>query len=145
MRSRDERGSALVEVVWLAILLLVPLVYVLLAVFDVQRGSFGITAASRAAGRAYVLAPDDEAGLRQARAAARVALADQGMADAPFDLDIRCEPEPRNCHARGSTVTVRLSTRVLLPMAPQALGGDAPSFALDATHRVPVGRYQEGG
>lgn len=145
MRSRDERGSALVEVVWLAILLLVPLVYVLLAVFDVQRGSFGITAASRAAGRAYVLAPDDEAGLRQARAAARVALADQGMADAPFDLDIRCEPEPRNCHARGSTVTVRLSTRVLLPMAPQALGGDAPSFALDATHRVPVGRYQDAG
>lgn len=143
MKSSDEQGSALVEVVWLALLLLVPLVYVMLAVFDVQRGSFGITAASRAAGRAYVLAPDDAEGLRRARAAARVALADQGMAEAPFELEVRCEPEPRDCHARGSTVTIRLSTRVLLPMAPQALGGDAPSFALDATHRVPVGRYRE--
>jgi len=23
------------------------------------------------------------------------------------------------------------------------LGGDAPSFALDATHTVPIGQYQE--
>ena len=34
---RDERGSAVVEFSWLAILLMVPLVYVMLAVFDVQR------------------------------------------------------------------------------------------------------------
>nr|MBA2464590.1 hypothetical protein [Nocardioidaceae bacterium] len=57
-RHRDESGSALVEVTWLAILLLVPLVYVVLGVFEVQRASFGSTSAARAAGRAFVLAPD---------------------------------------------------------------------------------------
>ena len=56
-RRRDERGTALVEVTWLSILLLVPLVYLVLAVFDVQRSAFAVNAATRAAGRAYVLAP----------------------------------------------------------------------------------------
>ena len=44
--KRDESGSALVEVVWLGILLMVPLVYVMLSVFDVQRGAFGVSAAA---------------------------------------------------------------------------------------------------
>ena len=51
-RPRGEAGSALVEVTWLSILLLVPLVYVVLAVFEVQRAAFAVDAATRAAGRA---------------------------------------------------------------------------------------------
>jgi Flp pilus assembly protein TadG len=50
-RRRSERGSALVEVTWLPILLLVPLLYVVLAVFEVQRAAFAVNAATRAAGR----------------------------------------------------------------------------------------------
>ena len=57
--SRDESGSALVELTWLSLLLLVPLVYVLLAVFAVQSGSYAVSGAARAAARAYALAPDE--------------------------------------------------------------------------------------
>ena len=95
-RRHDEQGSALVEFVWLAMLLLVPLVYLLLAVFDVQRASFGAAAASRAAGRAYALAATDDEGLRRARDAATVALDDQGVTE-PVDLRVTCEPAPP-CH-----------------------------------------------
>ena len=52
---RDERASATVELVWLGLLLLFPLVWLVVSVFDVQRGSFGVAAAARAAGRAYAL------------------------------------------------------------------------------------------
>ena len=41
---RGQRGSALVEVTWLSLLLLVPLLYVVLAVFEVQRSAFGVSA-----------------------------------------------------------------------------------------------------
>ena len=41
-----ERGSAIVEFHFLGLLLLVPLVYVLLAVLDVQRASYGVTGRS---------------------------------------------------------------------------------------------------
>jgi hypothetical protein len=138
-----ERGSGLIEVTWLGILLLVPLVWILLSVFAVQRGAFAVSGAARAAGRAYVLAPDDATGLERARAAPRLALADQGVADADLDVTITCEPYPRACHSGTSVVTVRIGSSVQLPLLPVLLGGGSPRFALDATQVVPVGQYQE--
>ena len=72
VRRRGEVGSALVEVTWLAILLLVPLLWIVVSVFEVQRGAFGVEGAARAAGRAYALAPTDQAG-RAARPGGRSA------------------------------------------------------------------------
>lgn len=143
MTRRSEQGTALVEVTWLSILLLVPLVYVMLSVFEVQRGAFGTTAASRAAGRAFVLAPTEDEGRRRAEAAARVALADQGIPARRFELEISCRPDPESCLGPGSVVTVLVRSRVDLPFMPAALGGGAPSFRIDSVHRVPVGRYVE--
>lgn len=142
-RSRDEDGSALIEVTWLAILLLVPLVYILISVFDVQRGAFGVSTASRAAGRAFSLADTESHGRQQARAAAALALKDQGMGGQAFDLDISCVPTPGNCLSAGSVITVVVRTQVKLPLVPSALGGGAPSFRVESTHRVPYGTYVE--
>ena len=66
LRRRDEHGSALVELVWLGLLLLVPMLWIVLSVFEVQRGAFAVSAAARAAGRAYALAPTDVDGERRA-------------------------------------------------------------------------------
>ena len=141
-RGRDESGTALVEVTWLAILLLVPLVYLVLAVYDVQRHAFAATAAARAAGRAFVLAPDVEQGTAAARAAAEVALADQDVDAGEVDLRLTCRPAG-DCLAPGSVVRVDLRTQVRLPLVPTALGGGAPSIRVDASHRVPYGTFRE--
>ena len=49
MRARDEQGTAVIEFVWLAILLLVPLLYVVLTVFETQRAAYAASAAARSA------------------------------------------------------------------------------------------------
>jgi hypothetical protein len=141
VRPRSESGSAIVEVVWLGILLLLPMVWIVLSVFEVQRGAFGVTAAARAAGRAYALAPDDATGAQQAKAAAAVAMADQGLDDIPWRLRVTCG-ELADCHAGGALITVRIETHVALPFVPDLLGGSA-TFALDAELDVPIGQYQE--
>ena len=141
--SRDERGSALVELTWLGVLLLVPMLWIVLSVFEVQRGAFGVSGAARAAGRAYALAPNDAIGQARAEQAARAALADQGLDGAPVRVTVSCTPYPRNCHQGTSVITVRVDSRVDLPLLPEVLGGQAPTFALDATHTVPIGQYQE--
>lgn len=141
--SRGERGSGLVEFIWLGIILLIPLAWILLSVLAVQRGAFAVSGAARAAGRAYVLAPSDVEGTARARAAAAQALADQGLADSAFDLTVTCTPYPHTCHSGTSVVTVRVASSVRLPMLPLVLGSAAPSFALDATEVMPVGQYQE--
>ena len=141
---RGERGSAIVEFVWLGLILLVPLVWVVLSVFEVQRGAFGVSGAARAAGRAYALAPTDAEGERRARAAARQTLADQGLAaDVPLSVRITCDSPGSTCHSGGAVITVRVDSRVDLPLLPDILGGGRPGFALDASHTVPIGQYQE--
>ena len=140
---RDERGSAIVELVWLGILLLVPLLWIVVSVFQVQSGAFAVSSAARSAGRAFALAPDDISGQRAAEAAARQSLRDQGIDEVPVDVAVTCTPYPTSCHSGTSVITVRISSRVTLPLLPSFLGSQRPSFALDATHTVPIGQYQE--
>jgi hypothetical protein len=142
-RRRAETGSALVELAWLGILLVLPMLWILLSVFEVQRGAFGVSAAARAAARAYALAPDDATGVVRAREAARIALADQGLHAVTPDVVVSCTPYPSDCHQGTSVITVAVHSRVVLPLMPSALGGNRPSFALDASQTVPIGQFRE--
>lgn len=139
---RDETGTALIELTWLGILLLVPTMWIVLAVFEVQRGAYGVSGAARAAARAFALAPDDGTGAARARAAAQQALADQGIGGAPLSVAISCTPYA-DCHSGGSVITVRVASSVTIPLLPPILGSGRPQFALDATHTVPIGQYVE--
>jgi hypothetical protein len=142
-RRRPEPGSAVVEVTWLTILLLVPLVYLVLSVFEVQRAAFGVTTASRAAGRAFVLAPDQAAGHARAVQAATVALRDQGLMLSRGGVGITCEPDPSACLQPGSVVVVSLGLDVALPLVPDVFGGQPPSIHVSSTHRAPYGIFRE--
>ena len=143
MRGRTERGSALVEVTWLSLLLLVPLVYVLLSVFAVQSGSFAVSGAARAAARAYSLAPDEASAPGRARAAADVALADHEISAGEASVSISCRPDPSNCLAPGSIITAVVRHQVVLPLVPSALGDQAPSFRVEAASSVSYGTFRE--
>ncbi len=141
-RRRDERGSALVELTWLGVLLLVPLVWIVLSVFEVQRGAFATAGAARSAARAFALAPDDSSGRTAARQAARRVLVDQGHDDPAAAVEVTCVPAG-DCHSGGAVITVRISTAVHLPMVPSLFGDQRSTFALTSTHTVPIGRFQE--
>jgi Flp pilus assembly protein TadG len=140
--TRSESGAVLVEVTWLAILLLVPLVYVVLAVFEVQRAAFAATAAARAAGRAYVMAPTPAEAEARARAAGVVALADQGVDGAGTTLTLGCRPAGA-CLAPGSVVHVAVRAQVALPLLPPIFGDQPPSIRVEAEHTVPYGSFRE--
>ncbi len=141
----SQRGSALVELTWLGLLLIIPLVYLILTFLTVQRSSFGATEAVRAAGRAYVLAPDVQSAQQRALEAARVALADQGVELRPAQMQISCYPTSAACLTPGSTVSVSLDLDVRLPLMP-SLGGDGiASVAVHASHVEAVGTFRETG
>ena len=143
LTGRDQRGTALVEFVWLALLLLVPLLYVVLAVFDTQRTSYAASAAARSATRAFVTAPDEASAYARARSAARLAFADQGLDAGAFTLTLSCRPRPADCLTPGSVVTARVHAVADLPLAPSALGENAPRIAVEAVHRSPYGTFRE--
>jgi hypothetical protein len=140
----DEGGSALVELTWLGLLMLVPLVYVVITLVAVQRSAFGATEAARSAGRAFVLAPDVASARARAYDAARLALADQGVSLGPVDLAIVCRPTPQSCLQPGSSVEVRLHLDVALPLMP-SLGSNrsAASISVASSHIEPYGVFRE--
>lgn len=142
-RTTAQDGSALVELVWLALLLLVPLLYVLLAVFETQRTAYAASAAARSASRAFVGAEDVASARTRARLAAGLAFADQGLASAGFDLQVRCRPDPDHCLSPGSVVTVVVAARAPLPLTPAVFGGSAPAITVTAEHRSPYGTFRE--
>lgn len=139
-RSRGDEGSALVELVWLGVLLLIPVVWILLSVFAVQNGAFGTSGAARAAGRAFALAPDDASGAARAKAAAAQVFADQDV-DGDPRVSIKCSIRP--CHSGNAVITIVVTTNVQLPLLPSVLGGGAPTFRMQSTHTFPIGQYVE--
>ncbi len=130
----DDSGNAILEFHYLGILLLVPLVYIMLAVLAVQQGAYGVTQAAREAGRVYARTGDTEL----AEFAAQVALDDQHI-DAPMRLDINGQ------HTPGSEVTVTVRAEVPLPGLPDFLTeGANAAIPVEAVHVVIVDTYRSG-
>lgn len=65
---RSESGSASLEFVTVGVILLVPLVYLVLAVAAIQAGVLATEGAARHAARVYSLAPDDVRGATRSNA-----------------------------------------------------------------------------
>jgi hypothetical protein len=120
-----EGGSAIVEFVFIALVVFVPLVYVVAGFSAVQRGVFAATEAAREAGRALGTAPDLATG--QARAEAAVAIAVEDQSVEATDVVLAYAPVGAGCDAAGGyspvltageefTVCVTVTVRVpLLP------------------------------
>lgn len=112
-RVHDENGSAVVEFVFLTIVVLIPLLYLVLTVGRIQAGTYAVTQASREAGRAFVTAEEGEDAEARARMAAGIAFADFGFEG---ELDVGCDGSP--CLRPEGRVTTRATVSVPLPLVP---------------------------
>ena len=116
-RLAEERGSALVEFVF------VPLVYLVAGFSAVQRGVFASTEAAREAGRAIGTAPDPVTGRSLAERAAQLAVEDQSV-DAS-DVRVAYAPQGAGCDAAGS-------------YTPSLTPGEVFSICVTVTVRIPL-------
>ena len=128
-RSADgESGNAIIEFVFVAVLILVPTVYFVTAVASVGRDRTAVTQAAREAGRAFATADSTADGLARARAAVRLAFADQGL---PDDAQVRFVAAANHCDGAplvpalvpGAEFAVCVTRRAELPGVPTLLTG----------------------
>lgn len=126
--AAGDSGTAIVEFVFVAVLVMVPLVYLLVAVAVVQRSEVGVTDAAREGGRAF--ATSDTPGQAEVRmaAAVRLALDAQGL---PDDVEVRAVAAGSSCAAPairptlepGAQFVICVRRRVQVPAVPSILGG----------------------
>ena len=139
-RWSDEGGTAVIEFVWLAVLLLVPLIYLVLCLARVQAGSYAVTQAARESGRAFVTASDDEQARARSMAAADIAFEDQGFGG-QGDLSARCTAAP--CLSPGESVTTLAAVTVPLPLVPGFLREVVPlEIPVSAQQVAPVPEHE---
>ena len=137
---RDERGSAVVEFVVLAVLMLIPLVYLVMMLARVQAGSYAVSQAAREAGRAYVTSAVGQDAAARAEAAARIAFLDHSFEDAGR-LTIACDGTP--CLRPDGQVETTATVRVPLPLVPSFVRDVVPlSVPVTASHLSTVDRFR---
>jgi hypothetical protein len=134
---RDDAGSAVLEFVVLTAFVMVPLVYIVIAVLQVQGAAYGVTEATREAGRAFVGAKDVSAAYRQACTAATVALRNQAATlNCATELKVSCV-SPSPCVpglVPGQIVRVEIDRNVGLPFLPATVFGKPLSVAVHGLH-----------
>jgi Flp pilus assembly protein TadG len=139
---RDERGSASLEFITAGLILLVPLVYLVVAVAGLQAGALAVEGAARQAARVYVQAPTDDEARALAERAVAFALADHGFALDRSALEVRCGERTDGCLMRGARVTVTVRLSVPLPLVPSALDlATAASVPLEGRATQTVSRF----
>lgn len=127
---RDDDGSAIVEFVFIALVVMVPLVYFVVGVSAVQRSQLAVRQAAREVGRAFTTADTRSDVPRRVSAALRLALRSHGLngsaevrlvaAGAPCT-----SPAVQGRLVPGAQFTVCVTRRTTLPGVPSLLGGRA--------------------
>lgn len=144
-RLAGDSGSASLEFITVGLILLVPLVYLVLAMSVLQGGAFAVEGAARQAARVYVQAPTAAEAEARAERAVLVGLADYGIDAAAAEVSIACAAGAA-CLSRRSVVTVTVRVRVDLPFVPAVLtqshGGSVP---LQASATQTVSRFWSEG
>ncbi len=139
---RGDAGSASVEFIVLALVLMVPVVYLVMALARVQAGSYAASAGSSASARAYVTAADAADAPVRAQAALDLALTDQGFT--PGDATATTGCERTGCLVPDAAVSVTVRVEVPLPFVPPLLAAAIPAeVPVEATSVAVVDRFAD--
>ena len=122
------RGSAIVEFVFVALVIMVPLMYLIVAVAQLQRNQLAVSQAARDAGRAFATSDTSSEAATRVQAAVRLAFADQGL---PDDATVRFVAAGSGCSGRavtphldaGAEFAVCVSRHAHLPGVPSIVSG----------------------
>jgi hypothetical protein len=135
--------------VFLAVLVLIPIVYLMAFLLRLQSATLAVTQAARDAGRLIEMADDPDSALANAAGAVRVALADQHVSADGLRLkfvdaggDCASSPAITATLAAGASYDVCVIAVVTLPGIPTVLSGT--SNTVTGVYTVHIGELREG-
>jgi Flp pilus assembly protein TadG len=141
-----DRGSAALEFIAVGLLLLVPLVYLVIALGAVQEQALGVEAGARHVARVVATSPDTRTAGDRADAVLRAVVEEYGLDRSQVAVSLACRPVGDECPAAGSTVVVEVRSRVALPFVPPILGLDRLiSVPVQASAAQKVSRFGGSG
>lgn len=137
----NDDGSAALEFITVGVILLVPLVYLVIALGVIQEQTLGTQAAARHTARVIALASDAETAAARGDAVLQGVTDEYGLDTDALLVSVSCVPAGADCPSSGATVTVTIGARVSLPFVPSVFGLDrALSIPVEASAVQKVSR-----
>lgn len=141
----NDDGSAALEFITVGVILLVPLVYLVIALGVIQEQTLGAEAAARHTARVISQAPDADSAASRSDAVLAGVIAEYGLDADAVRVGMTCTPAGVECPSAGATVIVTVATRVSLPFVPPVFGLDRiASIPLEASAAQKVSRLWGG-
>lgn len=141
----DEDGAAALEFIGVGLLLLVPLVYLVVALGQLQAASLGVESGARHVARGIALADDPADAERRGDELLRTTIEEYGLDPATTEVGVQCRPATVRCPEAGATIVVTVSSRVTLPLVPSILGLErVASLEVAASAVQKVSRFWDG-
>lgn len=119
-RFSDDDGSASLEFITAGVLLMVPLVYLVLALSTVQSATFAIEGSARQAARVFVSSESVDQAYARAEQAIAFGLSDYGLQPEQAEVSVNCVSG--TCLQPDSLVSVSITVTVPMPLVPPVLG-----------------------
>lgn len=127
----DDSGSAALEFIFAGVVLLVPIVYLIIAMGQIQSHALGVETAARQLARVIATAENLEQADDRAWLVTGTIAREYGIDPDTMAVSISCEPSGDPCPQAGATIRVVVSARAKLPLVP-------PVFGMDEAARVLV-------
>jgi len=147
--SERDAGRALIEVVFLAVLILIPTIYILASVMRIQAATFAVAQGARDAGRVMDSAPSVAIGVSRAAEIARLALTDQRVSSdgmrlrfVPAGSDCVSAPEITPSLTPGDVFDICVVAVVSFPGVPTVVTG--MQNTVTGVFTLHVGDFREG-
>lgn len=144
---RDDEGSAALEFIFGGLILLVPVVYLVVALGQIQGQALGVDAGARHIARAVSTASDAAHAGERADRVLDTVVAQYGLDPARVDVSLTCADGGGGaCPTAGATVVVTVRAQVALPLVPPVLGLEQlASVPVEASSVQKVSRFWGDG
>lgn len=137
---RHDSGSATVEFIGLSIILLIPAIYLLVTISQLQAAGYAAVAASDQAAKTIAYTANDNHAESRAIDTVHLTAENYQLDPATTQTNIQCSNTP--CTTPGTRITVNVSIDVPLPLIPTFLGNQTRIATMDATGYHVIGEFE---
>lgn len=137
---RNDEGSATVEFIGLSIILLIPAIYLLVTISQLQAAGYAAVAASDQAAKTIAFTADHTQAQSAAINTVHLTAENYRLDPATTDTTIKCSNTP--CDTPGTQITVNVSIHVPLPLIPTFLGNQTRIATMEADGYHIIGEFE---
>lgn len=137
---RNDHGSATVEFIALSVILLIPAIYLLVTISQLQAAGYAVVAASDQAAKTIAYTDNDSHAQSRAMQTVHLTAENYQLDPSTTNTTIHCTNAP--CTTPGTQITVNVSIDVPLPLIPTFLGNQTRIATMDATGYHVIGEFE---